>query len=168
MHFAPTQSFVVQVVEAGVGEGRVECPQVCQIKWKVGSVVDAGEKAHESARLARGRILTYRALDDAQRAHRVLCDRRDLTLQRVQAHTLSRNDLLPGELMFVALTFKDGQLDLNAPFSRRGDGHVNTHESATPLNGTSSQPTALWITTSRHDGNDINWLFCKLISVIPH
>ena len=63
LRFAELQHEVFCVTYLDSRHRVIECPQVCQIKRKVGSVVDAGEKAHQSARLARGRILTYRALD---------------------------------------------------------------------------------------------------------
>lgn len=63
MHLAAAEPVVIEVVEAGVRELGIECPQLCQVKRKLGSVVHAGQEPDQSAGLPGGRISADRVLD---------------------------------------------------------------------------------------------------------
>src|SRR5271165_393981 len=96
MHFTLAESVVVQVIEAGVRESRVERSKIGQVKGIVMAVVDAREKTHEASRLARRRILADCGLDNFKRRPRAFHDGFNAVLERGGAvELLAADDFSP-------------------------------------------------------------------------
>jgi|SRR5450759_4566680 len=84
MNLFDPEPIVIEIIETGVGELRIETAQFRQIERIVLSVVEAGQKPHQAPSAAGSRMSVYGSLDHLQRRRRPNFDLREIPIERIE------------------------------------------------------------------------------------
>jgi len=124
VHLGFAESIVIQVIDTGIGQLRIERSQVGQIEREIPAVINTREKTHQPARLPRSGMILNRLDDPLQRRTRAFHDRIRLFRSGAESSLFTGDDFLPRRLQFGGLhLIRDVEMQLEALTGSQGGAH---------------------------------------------